>query len=106
MTIINSDGFNMRVADNGTAYLAQLQAQSYAQSVANTAQSNAEGYAASVAATAQANAEAFAANGSNISSGTVAAARLVYPGQLPGVTIQADPGGTPSGTYGQIFYFY
>jgi hypothetical protein len=44
--------------------------------------------------------------GSQITSGTVAAARLPLAGTLPGITIQADPGTTPSGTYGDVFYFY
>lgn len=47
-----------------------------------------------------------ALNGSNVSSGTVAAARLPKPGALSGVTIQSDPGGTPSGSAGDIFYYY
>lgn len=45
-------------------------------------------------------------NGSNISSGTVAAARLPFIGNLGGITVLADPGGTPSGSPGQMFFYY
>lgn len=45
-------------------------------------------------------------NASNISSGTLANARLSNVGTMPGVTIQSDPGGTPTGTFGQIFFYY
>jgi hypothetical protein len=42
---------------------------------------------------------------SQITSGTVANARLPNPGVGPGVTIAADPGTTPSGAPGAIFYY-
>lgn len=45
-------------------------------------------------------------NGGNISAGTVAAARLPFIGNLAGITVQADPGGTPSGSPGQMFFYY
>ncbi len=48
----------------------------------------------------------FSLAGSQITSGTVAAARLPNVGTMPGVTIQADPGGTPSGSVGQLFLYY
>jgi hypothetical protein len=94
-SLIVSDGVNVAYADTA-----------YANGAAATAQANAETYAATQASAAQSNAETFAANGSNISSGTVAAARLPKIGTLTGVTIQADPGITPSGTYGNIYFYY
>jgi hypothetical protein len=45
-------------------------------------------------------------NASNLASGTVANARLPNIGSMPGVTIAADPGGTPSGSPGQVFWYY
>jgi hypothetical protein len=45
-------------------------------------------------------------NGSAVASGTVAAARLPKIGSLTGITIQADPGGTPSGAAGDMFFYY
>ena len=77
---------------------------------ANNAQANAintsETFASAAANAALAAAEAFSSNGSNISSGTVPAARLPLIGNLTGVVIQADPGGTPSGSPGQMFFYY
>ena len=43
---------------------------------------------------------------SQVTSGVFAAARIPPPASQPGVTIQADPGTTPTGTFGQIFYYY
>jgi hypothetical protein len=68
-------------------------------------------YANGVAALAQSNAistsEAFSSNGSNISSGTVAATYLPLAGTLQGITIAPDPGTTPSGgVFGDVFYYY
>lgn len=45
-------------------------------------------------------------NASNISSGTLASARHPNIGTLPGITIQSDPGGTPSGAVGAMFFYY
>jgi tetrahydromethanopterin S-methyltransferase subunit F len=60
----------------GSAAAAQANAEAYANTVAGSAQSNAEAHADAVAATAQSNAEAFSSNASNLTSGTVATARL------------------------------
>lgn len=51
---------------------------------------------------------AIATSGSatNLIAGTVPNARLPNVGLMPGVTIEADPGGTPSGSPGQIFFLY
>ena len=43
---------------------------------------------------------------SQITSGVFGNARLPNVGTMPGVTIQADPGTTPTGTYGQLFLYY
>lgn len=60
---------------------------------AATAQTNAEAHADTVAATAQSNAEAFSSNASNLTSGTVALARL--PGiNATIVTAKLTVGGT------------
>jgi hypothetical protein len=65
-----------------------------------------EAFATAAAASALASAETFAENASNISSGTVANAHLPNVGAGPGVTIQADPGTTPSGVFGDLFLYY
>jgi hypothetical protein len=45
-------------------------------------------------------------NASALAIGTVANARLPNVGLMPGVTISADPGGTPSGAPGAVFCYY
>lgn len=45
-------------------------------------------------------------NASNISSGTLASARHPNVFTLPGVTIQSDPGGTPTLAYGAVAFYY
>jgi hypothetical protein len=45
-------------------------------------------------------------NASNISSGTLASARHPNLFTLPGVTIQSDPGGTPTLAYGAVAAYY
>jgi hypothetical protein len=67
----------------------------FAQSAANTAQ------AAAIAA-----AEAYASNASNLASGTVANAVLPNLGLSAGVTIAANPGTTPSGSPGDVWFYY
>jgi hypothetical protein len=77
-----------------------------APSADNSALAASTAFVKTAAATAQAAAIATAANGSNITSGTVAAARLPLIGNLTGITIAADPGTTPSGVAGQMFFYY
>jgi hypothetical protein len=103
-TLVMSDGVTTELADNSAATLAAAEAFATAADVVVT--SNTEAYAASVAATAQANAEAFAQNGSNINSGTVTASALPLIGNLSGVNVEADPGGTPSGPAGTMWFYY
>lgn len=49
---------------------------------------------------------AFSLAASQITSGTIANARLPNAASMPGVTIAADPGTTPSGPAGSIWYYY
>lgn len=102
--LLVSDGTTMTFADSALPTLAA--AETFATNAANTAQANAEAFATSAAASAQNNAEVFAANANNLTSGKVANGRLPNPGVGPGVTIAPDPGTTPSGSAGQIFYYY
>jgi len=44
--------------------------------------------------------------GSAITSGTVSASYLPKIGSLSGITIASDPGGTPSGSAGDMFFYY
>jgi hypothetical protein len=104
--LVVSDGTNVDFADTQPAASALAAAETFATNAANTAQSNAQTFATSAANAAQANAIATAANASNLSSGTVPNAQLPFPGIGPGVTIAADPGTTPSGAPGSIFYFF
>lgn len=62
--------------------------------------------AAAAQAAAVAIAEAFSANAGNLSAGSVPNARLPNIGSMPGVTIAADPGTTPTGSPGQMFFYY
>jgi hypothetical protein len=67
----------------------------FAQSAANAAQ------AAAISA-----AEVYSSNASNLSSGTVANAVLPNLGLSAGVTIAANPGTTPSGSPGDVWFYY
>jgi hypothetical protein len=101
------DGTNVDLADTQAAAGALAAAETFATTAANTAQSNAETFATSAANTAQSNAIATAANASNLSSGTVPAALLPPIFSAPSVTIQADPGGTPSGgAFGDVVLYF
>jgi hypothetical protein len=102
-----SGAFTLTFAVTGGGSIALLQGQrSFVVSDGTNMQYADTAYANGVAATAQANAEAFAQDASNISSGTVGAAYLPLAGTLQGITIAPDPGTTPSGSYGDIFYYY
>lgn len=85
-------------------------AETYAANAAAAAQNNAETYALAQAAAAEAaavaTAENFAQNGSNITLGSISAARLPEIGALTGITIAADPGTVPSGVHGQMWFYY
>ena len=91
---------NTRAASAQTAATsAYSNATSYAATIAGTAYSNATSYAATIAGTAYSNATSFAANATNISSGTLAAARL---GTASNVQFNAVGVGTASGGNGSI----
>jgi hypothetical protein len=96
---VKSDGTNVNFADTQPAASALAAAESFATSAANTAQSNA-------VATSEAFTTSFASNASNLTTGAVSNALLPNAAAGPGVTIQADPGTTPTGTFGDIFYFF
>ena len=105
-SLVVSDGFQVQLADTSPAAQAQANAEAFATAADATVLSTAETFATNAANTAQANAEAFSANASNLASGTVPNAQLPNVGLMPGVIIQADPGGTPSGPPGTIWLFY
>jgi hypothetical protein len=94
------------VFDNQAPIAAQANAEAFATAADAVVLSSAESFASSAAATAQSNAIATAADASNLSSGTVPNAQLPNIGLMPGVIIQADPGGTPTGPPGTIWFFY
>lgn len=105
-SLVVSDGVNVGLADTSAPAQAQANAEAFATAADAVVLSSAESFASSAAATAQSNAEAFSKNASNLSSGTVPNAQLPNIGDLPGVTIQADPGGTPLGGPFDMFFYY
>ena len=105
-TLLVSDGSNVAFADNSLAAQAQANAQAFATAADAVVLSTAESFASNAAATAQANAIASAKNASNLSSGTVPNAQLPNIALMPGVIIQADPGGTPTGPPGTMWLFF
>jgi hypothetical protein len=105
-TLLVSDGINIAFADNSLPAQAQAAAEAFATAADVVVTTNANSFASSAASTAQSNAEAFSANASNLSSGTVPNARLQNIGLLPGVVIEADPGGTPTGAPGTMFFLF
>lgn|SRR6202012_49003 len=105
-TLVNSIGTAVGIADSVASTGAIAAAEAFATAADTVVLSTAESFATNAANTAQANAIATAANASNLSSGTVPNAQLPNPGVGPGVTIAADPGTTPSGAPGAIFYYF
>lgn len=105
-SLIVSDGSSVGLADTSAAAQAQANAQAFATSADVVVATNANTFATAAANAAQAAAIATSANASNLSSGTVPNAQLPNVGVMPGVIIQADPGGTPSGPPGTIWFYY
>jgi hypothetical protein len=87
-TLLNSDGINMSFADGAISIAAYNDAVAFAEANVLTATT------------------AFCTNASNLNAGTVPNAQLPNAGAGPGITIAADPGTVPTGTYGQLFYYY
>jgi hypothetical protein len=92
------------------ANAAQSAAQSFASTAATNAQNaaiaSAEAFATTVANNALSSAQSFAANANNISSGVVNPGFLPLIGNLRGTFLEADPGTTPSGVPGDMFFFF
>lgn len=106
-SIVISDGaFDTGFADSAQIAGAIVTAEAFATAADAVVLASAESFASAASATAQSNAQIFAKNANNINTGTVGAAFLPLAGNLSGITIQADPGGTPSGSPGDIFYYY
>jgi hypothetical protein len=101
-----SDGINVDLADPAPSTASQTAAEAFATAADTVVTTNANTFATNAANTAQANANAFSANASNLSSGTVPNAQLPNAGVMPGIIIQADPGGTPSGPPGTLWLYY
>jgi hypothetical protein len=105
-TLVLSDGSGPDTADDALPLQAQANAQAFATAADVVVTTNTEAFATAAANTAQSNAETFSANASNLSSGTVPNAQLPNVGIGPGVIIQADPGGTPTGPPGTLWLYY
>jgi hypothetical protein len=105
-SLVVSNGVNAGLADTSGPSQAQSNAEAFATAADVVVTTNANTFATNAANTAQANAETFSAIASNLSSGTVPNAQLPNVGIGPGVIIQADPGGTPSGPPGTLWLYY
>jgi len=105
-TLVVSDGTNVQLADTGIAAQAQANAEAFATAADVVVTTNANAFASNAAGSAQTAAETFAQNANNINTGKVGASFLPLIGNLSGVIIQADPGGTPSGPAGTIWFYY
>ena len=108
-SFVNSDGFNVSLAQNVVTSFAGLSGQILDSQIPASAVTQ---YEADLAiAFTQLTGTATTAQipslpASQIGSGTIENARLPNAAASEGVTIAADPGTTPSGTFGQIFYYY
>jgi hypothetical protein len=105
LIVVDSLG-NVQLADNNAIFTAESFAAAADTVVLSTAETFATNAATTAANTAQSNAQTFSANASNLSSGTVPNAQLPNVGIGPGVIIQADPGGTPTGPPGTLWLYY
>jgi hypothetical protein len=105
-SLVVSDGTNVQLADTAAASQAIATAEAFATAADAVVTTNANAFASNAAGSAQNAAETFAQNGSNIDTGQVNKNFLPLIGNMGGVFIQADPGGTPSGTAGQMYFYY
>jgi hypothetical protein len=105
-TLIISNGANVVLADTSAPAQAQANSEAFATAADTVVLSSTESFASAAAASAQSNAETFSKNASNLSSGTVPNAQLPNIGLMPGVIVQADPGGTPTGPPGTIWFYF
>lgn len=105
-----SDGTNAMLAQSIVVAFSQLVGQILNSQVPASAVTQWQGSLAlagsQITSGAVAAANIAALPASQITSGTIANARLPNAAAGEGVTIAADPGTTPSGTFGQIFYYY
>jgi hypothetical protein len=108
-SFVNSDGFNVALAQNVATALSQLSGQVSNAQVPLSAVTQWEAdLALNFAQIAGVNTVSQIPQlpASKITSGTIANAQLPNAASMPGVTIAADPGTTPSGAPGAIFYYY
>lgn len=105
-TLIVCDGASVELADTSPAQAALTAAEGFATAADTVVLSNADAFATAAANNAQAAAIAAAANANNLTSGTVPNGRLPNIGNMPGVTIAADPGTVPSGPAGSMWFYY
>lgn len=105
-SLIVSDGSAIALADTSAPAQAQANAEAFATAADAVVTTNTEAFATAADVVVLANAESFSKNASNLASGTVPNGVLPNIALMPGVTIQADPGGTPSGAPGSMFFYY
>jgi hypothetical protein len=105
-SFVISDGVNMVFADSVQSAIAVSAAEAFATAADAVVTTNTEAFATAADSVVLSTAETFSSNASNLTAGAVANARLPNPGVGPGVTIAADPGTTPSGPPGSIWYYY
>jgi hypothetical protein len=105
-SLVVSDGVNVGLADTSAPAQAQANAEAFATAADTVVTTNANAFASNAAGSALTAAETFAENASNIATGIVNANFIPLIGNLRGVVIQADPGGTPSGAPGTMFFYY
>lgn len=109
-SLVSSDGTNIVLADTSAASQAQANAEAFATTAANNAEAAAiaaaETFATAGDTATLTAAETFSKDASNLTNGTVPNAQLPNIGNMPAVVIQADPGGTPTGPAGTMWFYY
>jgi hypothetical protein len=105
-TLIVSDGSTVQLADTSAPAQAQANAEAFATAADAVVLASAEAFASNAAGSALTAAQTFAENANNINTGVIGQSFVPLIGNLRGVIIQADPGGTPSGPAGTIWFYY